>query len=513
MRGKACSRRGILGTVCAGWRRALPLLTATIMLLPGGVTYAAQPASGPALATPTYQIGHTAIAGMAQADAERRCLIRCNDPENPPPPGRLRQGATKVRAAAQEVREEAREAVQDVREGAREAAPRVSEAATDVREAAGEAVESRVEEITASSAPPEATDSQAAAASLPAEAAAPEAQVASTIPAAATEPAAAAPPTEAAPSAAPPSTVAAASVPPAVAAVAPASPSSPPVPSQAAQVDPSSQSAGRQADGVAGGLNASAQRPEPGQFSQSRGAAPVAPVESAVPDASSAAPVAGSPTVADPSAPVAVQAPAGPPPVDALPAAPSASAGANVPPGAIAEASAAPSVVEPPAPPQIELADWSLPLTIAGGLLAGLALVFLMARRQRSANGQSYTADSGSTYPGEASASAYGAAVAAHADDRLQTYPGASHTLSSGPTRAGTTEPARSARSVGAVSSNVRLNGSPVPYLTPVRNRSDHQSEPPQDTAGRSLGGHSTNVAGLYWAEPSADDRLDRARA
>ena len=66
MGGKARSRRGFLGTACAGLRRALPLVTATILLFPGSVAFAAQPAG----ANPVHNRGRAPLPRPLQRARE-----------------------------------------------------------------------------------------------------------------------------------------------------------------------------------------------------------------------------------------------------------------------------------------------------------------------------------------------------------------------------------------------------------------------------------------------------------
>lgn len=405
MRDKACSRRGTLATACVRWRRALPLVTAMIMLLPVGVASAAQPVGRPAVTGSTYSVSQPVTGSPPRAETGHRCLVRCIDPEKPQPGGLLHQGTTRARAVVQEAPAEVREAPQGVREAVREAAGRVDEAAGEVEEGVGEVqgaagdpqetfaeVQEATGEVTESllesSPPAETAGSEPAPTAPPSEAAAADPQLAAADPTRPTE----LTPIAAQALAAPPSAATTVSA-PSVSAGAPSAPlSSPPAPRPAAQEDPSAPAAVGRADSAVGGPNASGPRPEPGTLGQRKDPDPaVLPAPPAV------------------AAPVAVQAPPIAPPDDA------------------------PIDRVPPTPPQVGWANWSMPLAAAGGLLAGLGLVFPMARRRGPAN----------TAP------------------------------------------------------NARLDGSRVPYLTPVRSRADDQSNPWRDTAGRTPPRRSTNVAGF----------------
>ena len=448
MRGKACTRRGTLAAVSAGWRRALPLLTATLLLLPGGVAFAAEPIDAPT--------------------AERRCLVRCNQPEKPAPGARLQEATTKARTAVQEAREE----VQEAREDAREAAGRVKEAAGEAREAVAEVKEA-------------SGDPKAALGEI--KEGAGEVKDALTEP---SDPAAEAHSSEQPPAQAPEQVA----EPAPVVASAPAEPVvAPPVavaPAQVTQADPSieadssAQAPVRRSDGVAGGPNTAELNPESGALGQSKATSPVAPADPAPAPAIAPAPAesapagpaiaAAAPPVAEPEAPVAAQAP---------PAVPSSAAAPDDVPSRSAPAAESTST--------IALAGWSLPLAVAGGLLAGVALAVPMVRRQPRALG-----------PGRAE----GRALPLY-DDRFTTHPGVvpapgfSPTLLTRPVRPVTSATAQPRRDAVATASHVRLNGSPVPYLRPVPSRPDDRSA------------YTTNVAGLAWAEPATHERSDRALA
>ena len=469
MRGKACSRRGTLATVTAGWRRALPLITATIMLLPGGDAFAAPPVDGPGAASTTYLVDQVTTSGLTQAGTERRCIVRCNDPDRPPPGSRLREAATKARTAVQEAREElqetrqdVREAVQEAREDARETTGRVREAAGEVKEAAGDVKEAgsvrealgevkegagEVKEAIAEPEPTEETASAESEQQSPPQAAAQSTQAAAAPPAAPSQPNPAA---------------SAVSAPPAPAAISAPSAALDPTPID--QVDPSVQTVVPRPDGAAGGPNTAAQRTESGTLSQGKGP------DAATPPVPAPA-LAATPPSVEPEAPAAAMAPPAAPAV-AVPQVvadtPNLPAAADKPDDTSAD-------VTPVADSQDDLAKWSVPLAVAGAALAGLALVFPMARRQQPVLG-----------------AARGDAPDASRRVQGPTWPG--HAAGADPTLL--TRPMRPAP-------NARLNGSPVPYLSAVRTPADD----------RSSIGHSTNVAGLYWSDQAADERADRALA
>ena len=452
MRGKACSRRGTLATVTAGWRRALPLITATIMLLPGGDAFAAPPVDGPGAASATYLMDQVTTSGLTQAGTERRCIVRCNDPDRPPPGSRLREAATKARTAVQEAREDVRETTGRVREAAgevKEAAGEVKEAGS-VREALGE-VKEGAGEVKEAIAEPEPTEVAASAESeqqSPPQAAAQSTQAAAAPPAASSQP-----------NPAPTSVMSAPHAPATISA-----PSAALDPTPIDQVDPSVQTVVPRPDGVAGGPNTAAQRTESGTLSQGKGP------DAATPPVPAPA-VAATPPSVEPEAPLTAQAPPtapvlGVPPVVAD--TPNLPAAADKPDDTSADAT-------PVADSQDDLAKWSVPLAVAGAALAGLALVFPMARRQQPVLG-----------------AARGDAPDASRRVQAPTWPG--HAAGADPTLL--TRPMRPAP-------NARLNGSPVPYLSAVRTPADD----------RSSIGHSTNVAGLYWSDQAADERTDRALA
>ena len=452
MRGKACSRRGTLATVTAGWRRALPLITATIMLLPGGDAFASPPVDGPGAASATYLTDQVTTSGLTQAGTERRCIVRCNDPDRPPPGSRLREAATKARTAVQEAREDVRETTGRVREAAgevKEAAGEVKEAGS-VREALGE-VKEGAGEVKEAIAEPEPTEVAASAESeqqSPPQAAAQSTQAAAAPPAASSQP-----------NPAPTSVMSAPHAPATISA-----PSAALDPTPIDQVDPSVQTVVPRPDGVAGGPNTAAQRTESGTLSQGKGP------DAATPPVPAPA-VAATPPSVEPEAPLTAQAPPtapvlGVPPVVAD--TPNLPAAADKPDDTSADAT-------PVADSQDDLAKWSVPLAVAGAALAGLALVFPMARRQQPVLG-----------------AARGDAPDASRRVQAPTWPG--HAAGADPTLL--TRPMRPAP-------NARLNGSPVPYLSAVRTPADD----------RSSIGHSTNVAGLYWSDQAADERTDRALA
>ena len=494
MRGRACSRRGSLATVCAGWRRALPLLAATMIVLPGSVAYAAQPTDGSARIESAYLV--------TQTDTERRCLIRCNEPEKPKPGTRLQQAAEKARTVVQDARDDAREAISDVREAAGKAHEAVGEAkeatgeildAETPREAVAEVKEGAGEVKEALTDPPpttEPTSSEAMSSAPPTEATPQD-----TGPAQAAHPEPV-PATGSSMSTSP--SISAASAP----AVGPSAVSQ--APAETTQPDASAQTAVRRPDGVAGGPNTSIQRPEPGTFGQGKDpeAAPAPPAVAVAP------PIATPPSSVEPAAGAAVQ---GPPVAAtvAVPLVPSAPAVASDPPRAAAPDDA-------PAPSDgstIELADWSVPLAIAGALVAGAAIMVPLSRRRQPPGLSAGAQGRALSNPGASPASAYRSASAPHPDDRPGAYPGEHQTIGDSIMRSPTLHTLRPVNNAYYTAPNARLNGSPVPYLRPVRSRADKQREHSQQTDLGTRPGYSTNVDGLAWPEPSTGARGDRALA
>jgi hypothetical protein len=231
-------------------------------------------------------------------------------------------------------------------------------------------------------------------------------------------------------------------------------------PAPVGEADPGVQAVAPRPDGVAGGPNTAAQRTESGAIGQSK--APDAATTPAPAPAGAATPPGIQPeapaaSVEPPAAPVLVAPPVAPPAVAAQDPSPAAEQPNS--------ASAEPT---PVAESTDDLAKWSVPLAVAGAALAGLALVYPAARRQQPMVGPAQ------------------AAVTNRPGERPATHPGGIY----GP--AG--EPTLLTRSMRPVP-NVRRNGSSVPYLRAVDSR------------------HSTNVAGLHWSDPAADDRADRALA
>jgi hypothetical protein len=259
-------------------------------------------------------------------------------------------------------------------------------------------------------------------------------------------------------------------------------------------------------DGVAGGPNASASRPEPGTFGQGKGPEAAAPAVSAVtpPD------VEPAPAV-EPAAPVAVQAPPVPPSLTVPPAAPSAPAVKSDPPTAVADPNDAPETSSDASP--ILLIDWSLPATFAVVFGAGAALVVPWSRRRQQASLPAGDPARSQSYLGTAPAMAHPTAGAPRPDDRLRTFAGAHSTIGDSIMQSATLRTMHPVENAYATAANVRLNGSPVPYLRPVMARADELREHGQQTDLETRPGYSTNVDGLSWSDPTTDVRGDRALA
>jgi hypothetical protein len=485
----------------------LPLLTATALILPGSVAFAAHPAGESATTVAAFQADHTLNFSPALAETERVCLIRCNDPNKPPPGARLREAATKARTAVQETAQDVRAAAQDARADVREAVTDVKEAAGRAKEAVASVTDNSDDDQpsqTASSSPARAASSEPAPQAAPSE-----------VPAPAQAPPASSAPVPAVAEA--PTTVASSSVPVASATGPTQAPPSAAAPASVTQTDPSQPTIARRPDGVAGGPNASTQRPEPGTFGQGKApeaAAAAQPAQSAAPVVAAEPPVATPPTIVEPAAPVAVQSPPVTPAVTAPPVVPPAPAVASDQPSV----AAAPDDTDDSADSStIELAGWSVPvpLALAGSLLAGAAIMVPLSRRRQHAGLPAGSQGRALTNRAASPAPAYRASPAPRPDNRPRGYPGEQPTIGDSIMRSETLHTLRPVNNAYTTSPSVRLNGAPVPYLQPVRSAAVDQRESGQRTDIGTRPGYSTNVAGLSWpgSESSTDIRGDRALA
>jgi hypothetical protein len=135
----------------------------------------------------------------------------------------------------------------------------------------------------------------------------------------------------------------------------------------------------------------------------------------------------------------------------------------------------------------VEVASWSVPLALAGALMAGLVLAPMVRRRQPALPQPAAEHRLPSNVrPDPAAAYRSAVAPAPAWDDRRSTYPGGEeHTLLTRQVRPVTSSTKRPVRNSVATASNARLNGSPLPYVHPVES-------PAADRPG-----YSTNVTGL----------------
>jgi hypothetical protein len=159
-----------------------------------------------------------------------------------------------------------------------------------------------------------------------------------------------------------------------------------------------------------------------------------------------------------------------------------------------------------------ELRDWSLPLAVAGGLLAGIALVIPMARRRRTDEAPSFVEERRAPLTVESGAAPAASWSGADTGSGASRTIGSTGTLSEWRTGPITSLTAQDEPRMAVASTRARLNGSPVPYLTPVPDRTGPHTTPGTASSGQSRV-VSTNVEGLAWTEHHADETARRLRA